>query len=163
MRKIIILIIAIPVFAKSQSISPSVINSAGQYFKGTTVSLTYSMGEFSCQTFASSGYSIQSGFLHPTKNTLMARSAANTLLSIKPTSLSFSITPNPAISNALLSIANASGAVSITVTDLNGKPLYQTTTNTAKLNIDVSRFAAGTYMVIVSDEKETRSLKLVKE
>ncbi len=71
--------------------------------------------------------------------------------------------PNPAGSNTAVTISNASGLVQVTVTDLSGRQLFQSKTNQNKVNINVSDFAKGTYLVVVKDDNATTTLKLNKQ
>lgn len=73
------------------------------------------------------------------------------------------LSPNPSNSIATVRISNAIGKVSIVLTDLSGKQLWQSITKSNKADIDVSHFAAGAYMVIVKDEKEMKTVKLIKD
>lgn len=73
------------------------------------------------------------------------------------------LAPNPANNITTLSLTNVTGKASIVLTDLNGKQIWQITTTSNKISIDLSHFAAGNYLVIIKDDKETRTLKLVKE
>lgn len=163
MKVIIIIIVALPVFAKSQSIKPLVINSAGQSFKGTTASLTYSVGEFSCKNFTSAGPSVKSGFIQPIFTArALTQNAFNVVSDLKKET-SITMNPNPTMSTTVINMANTTGRVSIYITEMSGKKVLQTTTSDIKLNINVSQYPSGTYLVIIKDAKETRTLKLVKE
>jgi len=77
--------------------------------------------------------------------------------------LNASIFPNPATNKSVLRINTATG-VSISIADLTGKMLWQSVNvKEPQVNIPVEKFAPGIYMVTVSNGKETKVLKLVKE
>ena len=73
------------------------------------------------------------------------------------------LAPNPAKNESTLSLSNFSGNVSIVVTDLHGQQIWKTITTAGQVKIDLSHCAVGTYLVIIKNAKETRTLKLVKE
>ncbi len=97
--------------------------------------------------------------------TLAAVIAGNTSLDITiAKGLSASVLPNPATSRATITVNNAAGAVRIKITDLSGKPVWQKTgAQQNSFDVDISRLSPGTYMVLVQDDKESKSMKLVKE
>lgn len=74
------------------------------------------------------------------------------------------IYPNPALSNAVLRISGHTGNVTVSISDLSGKQLWQSLNNaSSQINLPVQNFAAGIYMVTVSDGDNKQVLKLVKE
>lgn len=77
--------------------------------------------------------------------------------------LSASIFPNPVKNRSLLSI-NSESAVSVGITDLSGKMLWQSlNVNARQINLPAERFSPGIYLVIINNGKETKTIKLVKE
>ncbi len=75
-----------------------------------------------------------------------------------------SVMPNPARSIATVRVSNATGMVYIKLTDLAGKLIWQSkATQQNSSDIDVSRLAQGSYLIVVKDEKELVTLKLIKE
>ncbi len=78
--------------------------------------------------------------------------------------LTASVMPNPARSIATVKVNNATGLIYIKLTDLTGKLIWQSKASAQNgFDIDVSRLAQGSYMILVSDERESKTLKLVKE
>lgn len=74
------------------------------------------------------------------------------------------IFPNPAKNKAQLSISGDAKNITVSVTDMNGKNIWrQAYNNTQQVNLPVEKFAAGTYFVTVSNAKETKVLKLLKQ
>lgn len=78
----------------------------------------------------------------------------------------FSVSPNPANGNANIALTGNSGAdVSISMVDLTGKEVYNTTINgvngTANVSVDTQKFGNGLYMVSVSSNGTTATKKLV--
>jgi Leucine-rich repeat (LRR) protein len=80
---------------------------------------------------------------------------------------SISVYPNPATSFTTLSF-NTDGKYSITITDVSGKILQTKTGVTFKgintIQLDVSKYASGMYLIIITDEKNRKqTLRLNKE
>ncbi len=74
------------------------------------------------------------------------------------------ISPNPVRTNTKISITNAIGKVSIVVKDMTGKQVWQQAGITQNIvTIPAEKFAAGTYIVTVKDDKSTSTLKLIKQ
>ncbi len=72
--------------------------------------------------------------------------------------------PNPAKSSATLQISGANEGVTVNLTDVTGKVLWQSQhTQETQLKIPVDKLAAGVYIVSVNNGKEIRTLKLIKE
>lgn len=72
--------------------------------------------------------------------------------------------PNPSSSKAVLQLTGNVKNVTVSVTDMNGKKLWQSNnTNAAIITLPVEKFAKGTYIITVSNGKQTRDLKLVKQ
>ena len=73
------------------------------------------------------------------------------------------LSPNPAVSDARLIITGAKNKVLITLTDLAGRKVWQSSgIGKSMLVIPLQGVATGTYMVTVFDGVFTRSLMLVK-
>ncbi|MCF8403889.1 MAG: hypothetical protein K9H58_08090 [Bacteroidales bacterium] len=67
MRRIIPLLLAaiFPICLFSQSVSPEVISSAGDYYQGATVSLSWTLGEIATETYSNGNYILTQGFQQP--------------------------------------------------------------------------------------------------
>lgn len=73
------------------------------------------------------------------------------------------IAPNPANSSAVLRMNNTA-PVNIAVADLSGKMLWQKqNVKEQQVSIPAEKFAPGIYMVTISNGKETKVIKLVKQ
>ncbi|CAN5526910.1 hypothetical protein BH10BAC3_BH10BAC3_26920 [soil metagenome] len=72
--------------------------------------------------------------------------------------------PNPAHSKATLQLPANLKNPSISITDIQGKIVWQSSSNTTRLvNLPTEKLAAGVYMVTVKSGAETRNIKFVKE
>lgn len=73
------------------------------------------------------------------------------------------LSPNPAQQFTTLNLTGTYGKVSILLTDLNGKSLWQKEAIEERtVQIPLSFIPDGTYLVIVKDEDSTKTLKLIK-
>ena len=72
--------------------------------------------------------------------------------------------PNPARDVATIQLSGVTGSVSIRVTDMAGKTVWQSPASTARqLQVPVAQLSRGTYLVTVIGAAESTLLKLVKE
>ncbi len=79
-------------------------------------------------------------------------------------STSATVFPNPATERLTIAFGSTGASVGVTIIDLAGEVVYSTTTNSAKLEINVSRFAAGAYFIQLQTPEfvETKKIFLVK-
>jgi ELWxxDGT repeat protein len=72
--------------------------------------------------------------------------------------------PNPVISNATLQLSGNTKNVSISITDLSGRKLWQSKSNNAKfVSLPSEKYVAGVYFVTVTNGTESKTIKLVKQ
>lgn len=80
------------------------------------------------------------------------------------TSFSAMVFPNPATSTAVLRISGSVQQVTVTLTDVTGKILWESQNiKGTQVNLPVEQLTAGVYLVNVSDGSHSKVLKLVKE
>lgn len=91
-------------------------------------------------------------------------SAGSSSIQQNPALFTAVIVPNPAFSNAVLHINGALQPVQIYITDVSGKLLWRSANvRDAQVNLPVDKLAFGMYLVNITDGKDTRTLKLIKE
>ncbi|HYK47726.1 MAG TPA: T9SS type A sorting domain-containing protein, partial [Parafilimonas sp.] len=72
--------------------------------------------------------------------------------------------PNPAVSNATLQLAGNMKNVSVTISDMRGNKLWQSSNISAPIiSLPTEKFAAGIYLVTVVNGKESKTITLVKQ
>ena len=72
--------------------------------------------------------------------------------------------PNPAISNATLRITGNTKDVSVSITDISGKRLWQSNNiNAMFIKLPVEKYTSGTYIVTVKSGSESKTIKFVKQ
>ncbi len=82
------------------------------------------------------------------------------------TSLPFSamLYPNPVVSKATLQLTGDTKNISVSVTDMSGKILWQNNTlNATLIKLPIEKYTSGTYFVTVTNGKESKTIKLVKQ
>jgi hypothetical protein len=71
--------------------------------------------------------------------------------------------PNPARGAANLHLSGFTGAVTVTVTDMAGKTVWQQDKlNNGNYRLPLNNIAAGVYIITVKDRMGPRSLKFIK-
>jgi ELWxxDGT repeat protein len=82
------------------------------------------------------------------------------------TSLSFSaiLYPNPVVSNAMLQITGNTKNISVSITDINGKKLWQSSNiNATLIKLPTEKYTSGTYLLTVTNGTESKTIKVVKQ
>jgi hypothetical protein len=165
MKKIIVISICLFAFisARTQSLSPEVISSAGDYYVSSNVTLSWTLGEPVIETFSSTGNILTQGFQQPTYSV--------TAIDDKPgsdgESTQINVYPNPAtdLLNVDLISAPKDGLL-IQMYDLNGKVIIdkQVQSTPAQKQLDVSRIARGNYILrfVSTNGKLLKTFKVVK-
>ncbi len=130
----------------SQSISPDVVASAGDYFTNGTISVSWTLGEVATETIGNGTYTLTQGFQQP-----------NYLVTAVPKYLNpkfeVSLFPNPVIDMAKLTIkGNENFDLQVNLYDAIGRELFtsKVTAGVAEKEIDMSTYRAGIYFVKVS-------------
>lgn len=157
MKKILLLFIAISTkTAFAQSISPDVIATAGASFTDGTSQLDWTMGEPATSTFSAGTDMLTQGFHQPN---LLATAINNV-----ETDYSLLVYPNPSIDYIKLQFQNLNDAVTIQLLSSDGKLLHsQELKTTNEFQIDMSKHAAGTYLLSVKDKhSKVKTYQIVK-
>ena len=152
MKKHILYIFALSfaVCASAQTLSPSVIASAGYYATSGGVSLSYTVGELAAvQTFSSPSVILTQGFQQP--NDIL-----NGLLDVeKGADGAFSVYPVPALTNLWYGYEfNEAGKVEVSLFNIIGQKMdysFNETYDSGKLihSFDCSTYASGAYILSV--------------
>jgi ELWxxDGT repeat protein len=114
-----------------------------------------------------SGYTYQYGIeLYAGKVSETGKFVASKTNEATKTTMSFNavLYPNPAVSNVTLQITGNAKNVSVSIADISGKKLWQSSINNATLiNLPTAKFPAGSYFVTITSGKESKTIKLVKQ
>ena len=78
--------------------------------------------------------------------------------------LNATVYPNPAVANSVLQVTGNTKNISVSITDMRGKKLWQTTNNNATIvNLPLEKLAAGSYIITVTNGAESKTIKVVKQ
>ena len=166
MKKYLILVCTFFLFfiARSQSISPQVIATAGDYYVGTNASLSWTLGEVITETVTNGTYTLTQGFQQPHYN--ITSIPDDPTIKNEPVG-DISIYPNTVGDQLNVSFKDMNqNNVIITLFDLNGKILFneiaENTTSIKQLNM--TYVAKGNYVIRFAskDGKYLKSFKVVK-
>lgn len=153
----ILAIFCIAAFAKAQTISPSILASAGGSDKTSTISLDWTMGEYAVETIFSADNMYTQGFNQPY---LIITSSGS--VAANDGVYKISIAPNPVLSVLNFSIASLHNIqVFVSVADIAGRIFIQKIARSSfgNMQIDFKGLPAGTYNLIV---REAGSLQIIK-
>ncbi len=162
MKKIILLVSGILLgsgMCFSQTLSPTVIASAGTVFTDGTTSLSWTLGEIAVSTITSGSNKLTQGFHQPEINIPIGIDNASGQNFI-------SAFPNPVSDNLVLALSTVvTENISVEIMDMLGRvvkseTLYSGTAET-KHTIQMSDFAPGAYLVKASG-KNSKLLKTIK-
>ena len=108
------------------------------------------------------GYELYAGKLNETGKFVASKVANDDAVK---TSLSFNavVYPNPVASNATLQITGNAKNVSVSIADMSGKIIWQSNSNAMQIRLPVEKLSSGTYLVTVTNGKESKMIKLVKQ
>ena len=157
MKKLIFLFALISVkTVLAQSMSPTVIATSGTSFNDGTSQLDWTLGETVTSTFIVGSDVLTQGF-H--QSNLLA-----TAISSVETEYSLLVYPNPSIDYMQLQFQNLKEEVTVELISSEGKLLQSKVINTAsELQLDMSKYAAGTYLLSVKDSHlKVKTYQVVK-
>lgn len=138
-------------------IKKSCIDSGGASSQAGTLKMVYTIGEVAIAEKTSGIVTISEGFIN--RKTLINTGIVDySLLS------GVDISPNPSTEKLYVKFSNAS-KFTISLYDLNGKLIYNLTTQDIQAEIEVGQFIAGVYSLIIVDEvnKKYKGFKIIKQ
>lgn len=146
----------------AQTLSPTVIGSAGETTYGGSISLSWTVGEIAITTVSSAGNILTQGFHQPENGITIGIADPDKLISINAF-------PNPISENLTLAFsAEKSGNFIVEITDALGK-LVKTSSiyvgnGQTQHSISMSTFAPGAYLVKISTANGdfAKAIKLTK-
>jgi len=150
--------------ARSQSITPEVIATAGDYFVGSNATLSWTLGEVITETVSNGNYTLTQGFQQPHYNITSIPNDPN----IKNDPIGdINIYPNPVGDQLNVSFKDMKqDNIIITLFDMSGKILVNdiAENTTAIKQLNMSNVAKGNYIIrfTTKDGKFLKSFKVVK-
>jgi ELWxxDGT repeat protein len=80
------------------------------------------------------------------------------------TSFGATVYPNPVVSNSVLQLTGKVKNISVSITDMSGRKLWQVVNSDATtVNLPLEKLAAGNYIVAVTNGVENKTIKVVKQ
>jgi hypothetical protein len=145
----------------SQSISPDVVASAGDYFSNGTVSISWTLGEVATETIGNGTYTLTQGFQQPNYDAI---SSVPTYFNPK---FDVSLYPNPSTDYIKLTIkGNDDFELTVNLYDAIGRELLTSKVNQgiSEKTIDMSMYRPGMYFVKISqtDGEGLKTIQVVK-
>ncbi|MFL5765005.1 MAG: T9SS type A sorting domain-containing protein [Bacteroidia bacterium] len=153
MKKILILLCLLTTTGFAQSLSPDVISSSGNSFSDGTSQLDWTLGETATSSFATPGNIVTQGFQQPE----LLVTAINAI-----SDPSISAFPNPTSNILNVKITDPEHTI-IELYTTEGRLLQSSTAISKDVLIDMSTYAAGTYLLVIKEQKhKTASYKISK-
>jgi hypothetical protein len=151
MKKFLFLFFAVTVVIQTfgQNARLDVIASSGEFFSNSSNSLSWTLGECISETFISSGNTLTQGF----QQSLYVVTSINQL-TIE--GISVKVYPNPVSDLINISVKtenNIQKPVLIELFDSQGKTLFLKEFNIDLIQIDMSQYAGGIYLLKVANQK----------
>lgn len=142
----------------SQSISRTVIGSAGDYFEKRDFNISWTIGEVMTETFESGAQIVTQGF-HQSLLTVTSVTDNDLDIAVK-------VFPNPTVAQLNIEFDGTFEPMFLELVELNGRKLI-TRASSAKSpvnQIDMSGYASGTYFLQFKSESNRliKSFKIVK-
>lgn len=144
----ILLTFAFSGYLFSQSISPDVVASAGDYFSNGTVSISWTLGEVATETIGNGTYMLTQGFQQPNYT-----SPVNSVPVYLNPKFEVSLYPNPSTDYVKLTIkGNDDFDLQVSLYDAIGRELLtsKVPSGVSEKTIDMSTYHPGIYFVKIS-------------
>jgi hypothetical protein len=144
-----------------QSLTPQVLGTTGNYSVGGKASLSSTTGETAVQTLSTSTQFLTQGFQQPNDIYLAVQNVSALPYTVQ-------VYPNPTDNYVIVKIPSHTGGqnTAFRVTDVLGRTLFGAQKNTAagiEMIIPMSEYAAGSYLLNITDEnRNTSTYKIIK-
>jgi hypothetical protein len=158
MKKLFLIIVMLACgYAYSQSVSPEVIATSGDYFVGTNATLSWTLGEPVTETFTGTNNILTQGF--------QQKFDISTIQEEHENIYQISVYPNPTndILNVIINLG-IDNNYTAQLFDMQGKLLISNSFTGNSENINMSSFTSGNYLLrIINSKGETiKTFKIVR-
>lgn len=141
-KLILILILPLSIVVNGQILSPDVVATSGDYYTNSNVSLSWTLGEISVETYVGSNVLLTQGFQQP-------EFFVTSIFEKKPDGFLINIYPNPATEYFTISCeSNNEGDFNFELYDVQGKMLLSDYF-TSSYQIDISNYKKAMYLLKV--------------
>lgn len=148
MKNIILsVLIAAPMLAGAQSITPEVVASAGEHFDNGTVQLSWTLGEVAVQTYDNGTNILTEGFHQP-------ELLVTSIEEVSELNMSVNIFPNPSTEFINIEFMGNKTDMLVELFDMHGKIVRQIDVRAFQMEtgINVADIAAGGYLLRLTEE-----------
>ena len=139
-----------------QSLTPTVIGTTGDFFVGSSATLSWTLGEIMTETYNGTSNQLTQGFHQPTRSDVGIEESDD---------LQISIYPNPARDQVIIELADNTEELNITLYSISGEIVYYGVySGNSPFPIDLSGFADGMYLLQItnSDQEILETTKIQK-
>ncbi|MBK7128898.1 MAG: T9SS type A sorting domain-containing protein [Crocinitomicaceae bacterium] len=145
MRKIVLLSVCLTgSILYGQSLTPTVVASAGDYFSNSSTSLSWTLGEVVTDSYFGTNNQLTQGFQQPMES----------YAGIETTEVqgAFTVFPNPSRNVIQISALNTTGQYYLTLTDFTGQIILTESYNANLIHtLSLDQLAAGMYLLQIID------------
>ncbi|WP_084372297.1 T9SS type A sorting domain-containing protein [Reichenbachiella faecimaris] len=141
----------------AQELAPSIFASAGDFYTGTNVQLSWTLGGTVLDSFSNSEVTLSSG--------VQVEEIDPYVLNVKSDFVNIQIFPNPIQDQLTIQFNNAASNYQVLIADLAGRTVYQGFSSGINQKIiDVSHLSIGAYalQVLDSSQQPIKKFKLSK-
>ena len=132
------------------SLSQSVIASAGKTSSGNNFIISWTVGEVAIATLSNADKTLTQGFHQPLLVDIMPTSIEENAI------LDMIAYPNPAYDKVLFKGGDPNGVYHIRLVDKLGRILEQKSVSASELELEMSKYDNGTYLIEVVEENTDR-------
>lgn len=131
-----------------QSLTPTVVASAGDYFSNSSNSLSWTLGEIVTDSYFGTNNQLTQGFQQPME------SYAG--IETEEVQGAFTVYPNPSRNTLYISAQNTTEQYSLTLTDLTGQIILTESYNANMIHtLSLDQLASGIYLLQIVDTNGT--------
>ncbi len=141
-----IVLLAGPMLAGAQSITPEVVASAGEHFDNGTVQLSWTLGEVAVQTYENGSNMLTEGFHQP-------ELLITNIEEVNNLDMSVNIFPNPTSEFINIELSGNRTNMTAQLFDMNGKEVSRVKVDAYQMEtgINVSKLAVGGYLLRLTE------------
>lgn len=149
-----LLLVSVSLAPFSQTLTPTVVGSSGDFYSGTAASLSWTLGEVVTDTYIGTNNQLTQGFQQPEiKFSIIEDLAVEIILNLYP---------NPTTGAVSFEVKNNTEVLNIQITDATGKLIYsEKYLPESTHQIDLSLYARGIYFMQLLTESDQK-IKTVK-
>jgi len=155
-KKAILLAFALPMAVAAQSLSPTVVASAGKHTSNANLQLSYTVGEVAVTTATGGSSILTQGFHQPLE--------VNTGITEGSFEGRISVFPNPTSRELFVETESEYGKINGVIVDIQGRIVKEfTMLGKDKTSINVEEYAAATYQLslVGADKKFRKTFSII--